>query len=274
MLGFDLLQEGQTFPLDPMANHNDQRRIYRVIPGKDLDLRVEATTANRGVLRGRVIDINLEGAAVAFAKADNPDLGVGKIIPIKILSEERQRSLRLEAQVMSRRDIDKTRRFGFKFVSEIEGHLTKELSQLFNQRRDVRVRPNPDEPVEVGVDTEEIGKDPEHPLNVSITGEEKQLDAKLWDVSAGGMRILVRNREVEHLKLGDSVSTFLWMPGKESRRIEMTAEVRYVASAGRGVFLGLAFKEAGTDDFVAKQKYIMEYVMARQREDIQRRANL
>ncbi len=93
---------------------------------------------------------------------------------------------------------------------------------------------------------------------------------KLLNISVGGAAIVVKGEVEAILACCDQLEVFLRLPGIETP-LSFLAWIRHRKSTEDGICYGLEFVEQEGKRFEDSQEHVIQYVMERQREDLNRK---
>ncbi|HJO27466.1 MAG: hypothetical protein CMK00_01030 [Planctomycetes bacterium] len=184
-----------------------------------------------------------------------PAFPLGLLVTLEVRSPYWQAGIKVEARIERRRDRGGQRRYILAFTrpEEVESDLAPALQVLFSQRAAYRVRPLEAEPVTVGLTT---------PEGASFT------DLTLNDISADGLSLRVGSETEVRLAASTRVTLAFTLGG---RRLEFSALIVERHMAPRGIHLGMYFLKDETPNFLERQEAVMDFVVERQRQDLEGR---
>ena len=184
-----------------------------------------------------------------------PGYPMGLLVMLHVRSPAWRQGIEVEARIERRRDRGGQRRYILAFTrpEEVESDLAPALQVLFSQRGAYRVRPLADDPVLVHLTSEKGADFPDLLLN---------------DISADGLSLRIGS-EIEVVLAGSTrvhVSFSL-----DGQHIEFEALICERHLAPRGIHCGMYFLADETPDFLERQEQVMDYVVERQRQDLEGR---
>ena len=231
-----------------------RREAYRVGPNGEEVLHAEIT-GEYCRASGDVLDLGFKRVAVSLPIEQDPVFALGERIMLT-LNCETMGSASVQATIEDRTELEGCR-YGVAFPNhdELRQKLGPKFMQLFKQRKTYRVEPN---------------KEP--PIDVHLSCEALQVTGTLRDLSAGGVGVLLDYAAERKLARLVAVRVTFRLPGQE-RPLTFEAEIRKrVTVDAEAVSYGLARTPEDTPDFSRHQDRVTDYVMARQRELLQSRA--
>ena len=203
-----------------------------------------------GSIEGRVVDSTFTGAGVGLqveTSREVPVLAIGGKVETLLVPEVAETPLKLTARVMFQELRDETVRCGLAYPVEDLPAVRK----MLYPRRAHRVQPSSVDPVRAWV-----------PQDVRVL---------VNDISTGGVGLIVA--EEDQLRFVNwKMKLTLELPD-EAEPMEMVAQIRIRRLLGATVLHGVEFDEKETLDLASKQERIHRYVMKRQAEQLQERAD-
>ncbi len=129
----------------------DKQVYFRADPDEGRAIEVELFTPGCAPLKGRVVDVYLDGISARFNAQTSPQLAIGESVYLRLLCRVPEAIIELAAVVRDREEGQEWRSYGFRFSSrsELEGKLPMGLYSIFNRRRHYRVRLSAPERVSV-----------------------------------------------------------------------------------------------------------------------------
>lgn len=157
-----------------MAGSLDQNLYYRADPDDQSPIEVVVMIPGRPPMRGRVIDVYVDGIGVRLPRSTVLPLGLDVEVGLKV--PHAPRPIALSAMVRARKEGRSFRRYTLRFVSrdEIDEKIPQGLYSIFNRRRAERYYLS-----------EKLA------IAVVPDGRFETLPAKLGDVSLVGASVLV-----------------------------------------------------------------------------------
>ena len=243
----------------------DGRAAERVDWSPEASLEVKLVTRE-----GELIDVQWVDLSVSGVKLIVPDEMQGELregYPIKLAFAADGVSFRVNGRIIwvhlelpegaeeSGEDAEQEREsigVRFAYVDPALGDEHPELWAYFNRRTAYRVKAPADEPIEVEVE-----------------GQRGTLTARMFDISATGIALLLpkETRELPWVEkgLGHKFDLVLQLSG-EYHTMRLRARVERVDNKPRGLFWGLSFLEEDERELGEELEAIADYVMARQRQ--------
>jgi hypothetical protein len=176
-------------------------------------------------------------------------------VTLEVRSPSWKVGIEVEARIERRRDRGNSRRYILAFTrpEEVESDLAPALQVLFSQRAAYRVRPLATEPIAVHLST---------PTGAAFKA------LVLNDISADGLSLRVGSEVEVKLAAFTRVTVAFTLDGQ---RLEFAASICERHLAPRGIHLGMYFLKDETPDFLARQETVMDFVVERQRQDLEGR---
>lgn len=229
-------------------------------PGSADRLQVALHTAAGEVRAQRVLDVTALGAGTRFARRGAPPCGVGDRVTLTVSSPEVPAPLRVEATVVSRLDSGSAREYGLRFErAGLRGRVPAHFHRLFNRRGAWRAaEPDPARPVAVEFSLPEE----EHGRHLAT--------ARLKNISATGLAALTPARAAAALADCDLVMVSMRLPPRAAA-LRLAAWIRNRRAGGGEIHYGLLFDPRRTEDFLAQEEEIVEYVLARYEDALEHR---
>jgi len=230
-----------------MAN---KRKQYRVKP-EPQDLTVCVTLSpSAPSLEGRIVDLSACGIKVLFAYRCDPSYRLKEVVNLKFISPHLPAPLITPGLVRFRGEGRTGRIYGFEFLDWL-GLLTSLpplLAEMFNQRGDFRVAPDPEEPIPINLENLPLAR-----------------SAVLRDISSNGLSFLVPSnmetvlREVKTLDISFSLPP-------SPHRLYFRCQILREQLSEEGVTYGVCFDAKRTEGFHEKQNLVIQYIQRRQRQ--------
>ena len=232
-----------------------------VMPGRTdpshLDSAIRAEVRGKSCqVSGQVTDLRVTGAAVRVDVAQDGTFAEGERVTL-VLGFEDGRSVQADATVQSETEMDGYLQFGFSFVtpSAIREKLPPDLLTAFNERAAFRVAPR-------------------SPVSVLLQASEGDLSATghLRDISVDGLGVIVDHHD-ERLTPGLEVDVGFSLPGVAGT-LSCAAQIRNRRALRKKTMrVGLCFDWTRSSDAAARIRQVTDFVMARQREQLQSRVD-
>ena len=221
-----------------------RRRCSRL----DADLRVSLTVAGSGrTLPARLIDITYDGMVLSTGRALAPDLAPGMLATVSLDMRDDSRDYTFQCHSESVIHIDENVHFTFAVSGGVRIEaLPPRLAKVLNQRKALRVRPDPDTTLRVAVRrSPHVRPIPAEVLDLSSDGLKLVLPVDLRRFSSWGTRLDVALRfelEAPPFRLRGIVRNCNQLPD------------------GR-VAVGVSFDGTGQPAFEKHQQAISQWVM-------------
>ena len=235
----------------------ERRAQYRVQIDPSEDLRVTIPNPAGDVFQGRLIDLSGSGAGASFPLSNCPILAIGERAELVFTTQRLKAPLVMAARVQNRMEHQDSCRYGFVFLEGQlrEVNLSSDLRELFNRRKTVRVRPDPQSPINVVLEALQGGQ---------------QVEGRLEDISASGARVGLQEQIDSRLRTISTVRISFSLP--ESGAVSMTGHIRHRQIVRGSVSYGIEFDPELTDNFGRQQEAVVQFVMQRQRELLRQKA--
>ena len=233
---------------------SDERRSAYRVAVEDAEIRAEVSGEN-GHAVGDVLDLSLHGATIRIPLDQQPNFFVGETITVK-LDSRLMKPVEIIATVQARTEHDQARRFGLAFANRAVLHakLSTGLLPFFNERSALRAEPSVTIPV--------TARTPE--ASFVTTGT-------LRDISADGVGVVIDRQAERTLSRVVQVDIEFTLPGDvESISLRATIRHRSELNVDGAVYIGLLFDPEMSQNFVAQQGRLAEYVTSLQGDLLQR----
>lgn len=209
---------------------------------------------NRERMDGDVEDVSFGGAGVRFTKKAHMSVPIGSKVRVLFSGPILRREIIFDATVRFRVDEEGQSRYGVRFdrPEQTLAPSAQALFRIFNRRKHYRVKPHSEQ------------------LTTLLLRVEAgpNVPAELLDVSAGGLGVSAHIGVDEQFVSAEAVNVALAL-SEEAAPLDLVASIRSrTMVSDESVRYGLAFDPEATEGFAAKHERIMDYVMARQREEL------
>lgn len=231
-------------PRPRSATGRDGRRQYRAQkqPGVPLEAIIDSEDGHRVV--GECADVSVGGAGILVPQAKGSNFAEGSKVRVRIQHLGRAKGVEAAAQVVSVSIVGSMVRYGLRFesVAEIVKQVDSFYARWFNRRRSVRVMP-----------------DFSSKLSSSVRWSDGEMQARIHDISTGGIGIMTTVEQAAGLKTNTRVELSLTLPGTPLP-IACRARVAGVKAFTKNVLVGLEFEpNGGIERYAAAlQRYIDE----------------
>lgn len=232
-----------------------RRRRYRVDLERRRDLKVKVQAAGRPAVQGEPVDLSLDGIGVRFASpgaqgVQSPVIAVGEEVGLSLMLPPHQRPLQSNAKVVSRTEGESHRRYGFQFTDrdQFQAQLSPALYGLFNRREAYRVRPDPQNPIEVGLEG---------------LGGDVRFRAQLLDISVKGMAVAVPMEAEAALAGSDRIRVSASLPDVAGT-LSWVAVIRDRMLVRDRIHYGVEFELEQAAASPGQRDAVMAFVMKRQ----------
>lgn len=225
------------------------RDAYRTTPDELDHLSVALPTAEGQPVQGRIISLNFFGVSIGFPRDALSPIPLGLEQTITFSSPQLKKPIDVKVRAQSRVDEDGIHRYDFDYVNqdELKSQLPAPLFRLFNQRKAYRVAPDEKAPISVTVK--------------ACDGDEREVVCRLVDISGTGIALMLDQAGEVALAATDKVALSFNLPNRP-RAFRLEAWIRHRRVVGQEIRVGLEFVDG-------EQETIVDYVMVRQREEMQ-----
>lgn len=207
-------------------------------------------------ITGEVVRSFGEGVETLFSRHEGPELPLGQTIQLTFFSAD-HRPRMLRGTPTLRHDSAGYRRYSFRFEESEE--VRQGFLRMFNQRRAFRVDAGVNPPIDVHLT--DAASDPARSVPSA---------ALLRSISSTGVG-LAANAAIDLLFAKvESVRLRMTLPPLDSS-LNLMAWIRNRRLQDQTVFYGLEFDPQRTVDYEAQEQIVLQYVMRRQREELQQR---
>lgn len=214
----------------------EKRRHYRVLQATLPQLIVTVPYSDGSERRGTCRDVSVGGVSVGFGTDQDPGLEAGDEIVLLFRTESQERTISVAARVVARRWMDGdgiVYAFVFSRPEELRAQVWGAWGRWFNRRRFRRYVP-----------------DRASTVLVQVRWQRGMLDARLADVSLGGLAITVKREEAAQLTSARDVHVSFGLGDKESTTagLRFRAIVRSCSANAREARVGLEYLRDDTYD--------------------------
>lgn len=214
----------------------EKRRHYRVAQATLPELVVSVPYSDGSERLGHCRDVSVGGVSVSFDSGQDPGLEAGDEIVLLFRTESQERTISVAARVVARRWMDHdgiVYAFVFTRPDELRSQVWGAWGRWFNRRRFRRYVP-----------------DRAKTVLVQIQWPRGMLDARLVDVSLGGLAVAVKREEAAQLASARDVhvSFGLGDASGNSTGLRFRAIVRSCSANPREARVGLEFLRDETYD--------------------------
>ena len=254
----------------------DRRRIYRVVPDEEDDLKAAAKTADGEHFAGEVLDVTIAGAGAQFPLVTGPILAMGEEVTLTFAGEAWDKLIQVRARAVSRFDKNAARRYGFEFdrSDRAQRRLAAEFHRLFTRRGVHRVSPDPRQPVDVRVRT--IGGAQPPCLEPPSRGLcDHGVCGRLEDISGRGLAFSLDRNIDRALAFVDVVELVLCLP-PDGGFLRLTGWIKIRRLDDDIAFYGVEFDRERSQHFRLQAEKIARYATHRRQAEsraIARRAD-
>lgn len=228
-----------------------RRRHYRTSPPSRRSIKIYVGNERKRSWKGFIEDVTSGGARLSFPGEEHPRYALHESVFVQICSPYLELPLVVPSIVCYRYESVERATYGFEFKKRpgdlIE--LPAALKQVFNRRRDRRVRPAPGKPIH---------------LTVSASADER-FETFVHDISTSGLAFVVTGNDGAFLVPGDPVDVELRLPGsRETFRVKAMLCAR--EQVLEGLRFGVLFQTGNSSDLAPLKSALAKYVRERRRE--------
>ena len=231
----------------------DTRRQYRVSPISTDDLSIAIVVSRHRCVPGRIVDVSAGGIGLLFDPQSDVVRRVGQTLWLRISSNYLSEPLTASAVILRRTEVEEGRLYGLEFFDSLGllSDLPPEFAGLFNQRREHRIEP-----------------DPEHPIEVKVEGIDDlvfEVKAFLRDLSTEGLSF--RAPPLAECVLSKTkVADVSFRLEEGSEELTFCGRIRHRDLVGDCICYGVCFLPELTDNFQVKRAKLETYVTERRQE--------
>ncbi len=227
-----------------IAGGRDSRAQYRVHKGSAAQLEATIVCDDGRQAVGECMDLSVGGVGVSVPLTKELNIVEGARVKVRVQHLSRPNTIVAAAEVVTISNVATTVRYGIRFVSvsEVVQQIDSFYARWFNRRRSARVMP-----------------DFATKVNATVRWADGDLEARVHDVSMGGVGILADSHQVAGLKAKDRVELTLSLPGM-ALPIACRARIIAIKTFTKNVLVGLEFEaNGGIERFAAGlQRYVDE----------------
>lgn len=227
-----------------VAGGRDSRAQYRVHKGNAAQLEATMICEDGRQAVGECMDLSVGGVGVSVPLTKELNIVEGSRIKLRVQHLSRPNAITAAAEVITISNVGTSVRYGIRFVSvsEVVQQIDSFYARWFNRRRSARVMP-----------------DFATKVNATVRWADGDMEARVHDVSMGGVGILVDSDQVLGLKAKDRVELSIPIPGM-ALPIACRAKVVGIKTFTKNVLVGLEFEpNGGIERFAAGlQRYLDE----------------
>jgi c-di-GMP-binding flagellar brake protein YcgR len=222
-----------------------QYRVPKQTAGTTLEAQI--TTTDGRVVHGEVLDVAVGGAGIAIPQTKDLGVAEGASLRVVIRHFSRAKGVEVDAKLVTISQVGATIRYGLRFekISEVVRQVDSFYARWFNRRRSARVMPD--------FSTKVV---------TTVRWDGGQIQARVHDISTGGIGILTSADQIAGLKDKARVDVTLALPDNTTP-IACRAKVAGIRSFTKNVLIGLEFEPGGGIERYAAA--VQRYVEDRQR---------
>jgi len=227
-----------------------RRRHYRTCPPSRKCLKIHVGKDPKR-WKGFIEDVTSGGTRLSFPAEDHPRYSLHESVHVQISSPYLERSLVVPSIVSYRYESVERATYGFEFTKRPADlvDIPAPLKQVFNQRRERRVRPAPDKPIH---------------LTVTASADER-FEALAHDIAAGGLSFILAADDGTLMAAGDAVELEIRLPC-QAERFRARGILSSREQAAGGVHFGACFQGGKTESTAGLNAALTKYVRERRRE--------
>jgi hypothetical protein len=229
----------------------EDRSTYRVVDNVE-HIKAWMAGSDWGPIEGHLVNLSARGTAISIAALESevPNIPIGSVVALALEIPGLSRLADVLALLRHERNVAGGRVFGLEVFdwNRIQDALPRQLFALFNRRRNHRV---------------DLPRDPPVIVSVTVDATKPQHQAHLLEISASGCAILLAvDCELEDddeliLDFGLPASTF---------RYSLIGRIVTNSILGQSRRCGIEFLHTHSQEFIAQQDRILEYVQSRRQE--------
>ncbi len=225
-------------------------------PVEPADIRVFVSAAGTDRILCRLERLTILGAQIILEEDDHAAFPVGGDVDLRFSEAESGAKLVVPSRVAARKTEKGNQIYDLEFLDpqRIRALLRPVLAKLFSKRQAFRATPRPLQPIRVTIE-------PPQAAYVST------IRAPMLDVSTTGLAVLVPMDFEEEMATYDVVRVRFTLP-MTTVSIEMAGIIRNRHLEDEGVSYGIEFYRKGTEKFERKLARIIDFVIARQHEQL------
>jgi hypothetical protein len=223
-------------------------RIDRVLSEGPEPIRMSVTHRSGASVLGELVTGDPKGVSVRFHRDGAPSLVIGDRVTLAMRSASLTETIELEGTVGGRSEAEPYRSFRFALDQRSDREMTDALLRVIGRRGSQRLYFGPEQAVDVRVVAE-------------ARGEPLAFEGGIQNISATGMRLLLKGPVDRELHCVDEVGLDFSLPGVETR-FQMFASIRHREAADGGVCYGIQFSEQDGEDLLTQQEEIVDYIMS------------
>lgn len=231
-------------PRNARTGGRETREQYRAQKSAGVQLEATIQSADGKKVVGDCADVSVGGAGVLVPQSKSIGIVEGAKVRVSIQHVGRAKAIESDAIVVTVSNVGSLVRYGLRFasVAKIVEQVDSFYARWFNRRRSARVMP-----------------DFTTKISTSLRWSDGELQARVHDVSMGGVGILCTLDQVTGLKSGTRVELSMSLPGTPVP-IACRARIVGIKTFTKNVLVGLEFEpNGGIERYAAGlQRYIDE----------------
>ncbi len=197
---------------------------------------------------GEFIDASIGGAAARFTLANDPGLKVGDEVLVCITGKHHETGIETPARIVYVEPGGNQHwRYAFEFTSigNLYAQLDEANAPIFNRRRNRRIL-----------------IPPEQAIRAKLLWGSNVIDCKLYDLSTGGISVLLKSETAERLEGIERVRVQIDLHGN-NQIIEGAADIRYRKTLPGRVMFGIQFCEEGQNSIGKHEVELDQFIRVR-----------
>jgi c-di-GMP-binding flagellar brake protein YcgR len=227
-----------------MTGSRDNRSQYRVHKQGSAQLEATLITEDGRQAVGECMDLSVGGVGVMIPQTKDLGIVEGARLRVRVHHLGRPKGIEAAAEVVTISHVGTTIRFGLRFVkiSEVVAQIDPFYARWFNRRRSARVMP-----------------DFATKVACTLRWSDGELEAKVHDISVGGLGLLATSEEVSGIGIKGRVELSFSLPNTPLP-IVCRAKIVSLKTFTKNVLVGLAFEpNGGIERYAAGlQRYVDE----------------
>ncbi len=232
----------------PAERPTERRIYYRPLPVDPETLSALLQAPGGWPVEARVHDLTLGGVGLLVHFAQDPNLAEGDVVDIEMRCRSQDWTIRTPAQVRHQHQADELHfHYGLQFLNmgNLYAQMEEAFGRYFNRRNGVRVKPQLD-----------------RELTVGLRYEHHSMRGPLHDISASGMGISLGHVEAAPLRLGGEVKLRFTLPDGNTP-LETYGTIQHKRQLGQRDYIGLEFDLTRSSALTERAQELHDYLDSR-----------
>ena len=227
----------------------ERRKRNQTGPESDVPFEFNLMLSGRRELPGTLVDVSLGGAAISFPQDRCPIFEKDERVRLSLRKKQSEESIMLDSLVRDGKTDQGTRLYQFQFIdtSILLRDLDPTLMSYFNRREAFRVRP-----------------DPLDPIDVTIVSDEITVNGLIMDISITGIALAMDRSSARKLEYKEEITLTFMLPDHEGGMLTIIGKPAHFVPLENDVRYGISFLWKETGETGQKERLISRYVMQRQ----------